>query len=1799
MRTIRLLSLVALNLMFLAGLNAQITIDSISSSATRGCGQLVTSFTPSITSTNPIVFYDWDFGDGTNRSNIDRPGHIYTPSSNPNQPCYSVRLSVRDNAGNTATLERVGYICVYRPPTIDFAPVPGAITQGCAPLNVCMQDLSVAAAGSQVVSWVWNSGGGVPNSVGLPNSPIGFRPPGTPTPCFAFNATGNYAITLQVRDDKGCLAILQKTDVVKVVPTPRACFTSSTASSCTAPLTVNFDASCTPTFGQQTTYDWDFGDGTPRGTGLTPSHTYSGGSYTVTLITSGVNGCKDTLIQPALVNVGGTINFSFAPTNTCIGTPIQFTGPAGATSSVWTFDPAITCSGGGATPANSIVPDPTTVYTCPGTYFPTVRVTLPGGCVITKQSTIPLVIGVPPTATFSTSPARKVCSLPYTASFTNNAVIAGSTCDWNFGDGPSGVNNTSALCGTVNHTYIREGVYPVTLTITNAAGCATTFVDTVTIKKSKARFTLSKVDGCVPFTSTITENSSPNGFTITNRDWYVDGVLTSSGTTPAPVSITTCGPHTVRLVITNSDGCKDTLTQTVKGGIKPTGSFSFTPAVTCAQTQVCYTPTIVAPLCPVDKAQWFYGDSYGSSLAANCHLYRDTGHFRPWLILESSGCKSDTIACAPVNPGPPKPWCVFVQPTVAKIKYTPDCANKLLITLDGSTSIGADVYSWAVSPNTFVYANGTSSSSAIPQLQFTQAQTGTYTVTLTTTNIGNGCTQSATREFTVASATPTFNIGNLQGCQPFRIASSSTIAPAMTSSIRSYAWYLPGIPGSGVVSTTTDVNYGIYVPGIYPGGIKLIVTDKNGCKDSLSNNATFTVAGPKVNFTATPNQGCIPFTVQLADSTVLTPATATIAKIYWDFGNDRQPAYYDIVSGSPPTAAELNPSITITRPGAYPIKLKIEDTGGCIDSIVLNRIIGNGPTSVFTRDSVVCTGQTVNLKNLSAVTGVPTYNWSFGAGSGIANSTLAEPVVSYTAEGNYSVCLTTTDPLGCPNQLCQNVYVRNPKPNFTADTTKTFCPPLFVRLTSTAVNVPKIPAGQNTRWYIYKADCVTGIAVFPEINVSANDSIWDLIFPEPGCYTVKMVVIGASGCRDSITKDTMIRISGPVGSFTLAPTRGCQPLSVKFTGVNIRGQTAIAYDTDDPTGGTLVNNTTAIIDSVRYIYTRAGVYSPRVVLQDNNGCNRIFPLDDVTVDSIGGRAGAPPPPICIGDTARLNGACYIPAGTCNFTWTQTVPTPTIHPSDLTLPNPRVFPIVSTTYVVNIADPITGCSKTDTVRVIVKPFPLPTVTITPNTTTICPGTFIQLVATGAGNQPSAYQWDPATVGLSCYAGCFNPIATPTTASTYTVTVTGAGGCTKSGTAQIAIENESLSVLGPDTTICKGGNVQLAIQIGQLPLWSPSVGLSCVSCPNPVASPIVTTKYVVEVTSPRNCRYKDTITVFVLDPKLVSAGPDKANCVGTPVQLSGSVPPGGTIAWSAGATPPDVVNPSVNPAGPGPEFFVMTYTNDLCIVRDTALVRPLPSAEIAGIGGTICEGDTVQLNVEGFANTYAWTPGTNLSSTSIGNPKAWPTQTTTYTVVGSLGGNCANSTISITVNVNKAPTLTLSPNGGTYFENQKVNIKLTTDAISPTIGWTAILPESPPHLTCYNCANPVFTSAEEKNAYRAVVTDINGCVSTADIELKKRTKCAEDMIFVPNAFTPNGDGKNDILYARGSSLNGITIFRVFDRWGTLVFETKDINKGWDGTFGGKLVNPDVYVYYVEAPCALDGQAILKKGNVTVIR
>jgi gliding motility-associated-like protein len=93
------------------------------------------------------------------------------------------------------------------------------------------------------------------------------------------------------------------------------------------------------------------------------------------------------------------------------------------------------------------------------------------------------------------------------------------------------------------------------------------------------------------------------------------------------------------------------------------------------------------------------------------------------------------------------------------------------------------------------------------------------------------------------------------------------------------------------------------------------------------------------------------------------------------------------------------------------------------------------------------------------------------------------------------------------------------------------------------------------------------------------------------------------------------------------------------------------------------------------------------------------------------------------------------------------------------------------------------------------------------------------------------------------------------------------------------------------------------------------------------------------------------------------------------------------------------------------------------------------------------------------------------------------------------------------------------------------------------------------------------------------------------------CEDPYVFVPNAFSPNGDGNNDIMYVRGLYIEKV-IFRIFDRWGELVFESNDVSIGWDGTFRGVLLQPDVYDYYLDVTC-IGGLKSITKGNITLMR
>jgi gliding motility-associated-like protein len=138
-----------------------------------------------------------------------------------------------------------------------------------------------------------------------------------------------------------------------------------------------------------------------------------------------------------------------------------------------------------------------------------------------------------------------------------------------------------------------------------------------------------------------------------------------------------------------------------------------------------------------------------------------------------------------------------------------------------------------------------------------------------------------------------------------------------------------------------------------------------------------------------------------------------------------------------------------------------------------------------------------------------------------------------------------------------------------------------------------------------------------------------------------------------------------------------------------------------------------------------------------------------------------------------------------------------------------------------------------------------------------------------------------------------------------------------------------------------------------------------------------------------------------------------------------------------------------------------------------------------------------------------------------------------------------------------------------------------------------------LSCVDCANPVATPTVN-STYVVNVATSYGCRSSDSVSVK--LYCASAQVFLPNSFTPNGDGENDVFYPRGVGIIKVKNFRIYNRWGQLLFERvnfqlNDPSQAWDGTYNGDAPRPDVYVYLIDATCDT-GETVFLKGDVTII-
>lgn len=1477
-------------------------------------------------------------------------------------------------------------------------------------------------------------------------------------------------------------------------------------------------------------------------------------SYTVT--GTPINACFAAISFPLVVQVtpSPTVNPE-ANVTACAGQVVAantFTStPAGATYT-WTNSNAsigLAASGSGGLPAFTAVNG----TGAPITSTITVTPTIPG-------STCP---GIPSTFTITINP------LPVTT-VNSVGICPGQTATLTAGGASTYAWSTGATTNPINVTPAITTTY--TVTGTSAAGCTSTAVSTVSIGAAVA----------ISVNTPTICNGAVATLTATGASTYVWN--TGATVNPLTVSPTTTTSYTV--TGTAAGGCTGTATATVT--VNPV------PVTTSTSTTICAGQSATLTAGGATTYAWNTGaTTAGLTVSpATTTTYTVTG--------TSLGCSSTAVGTVAVNPVP--------VTTVNSPTICPGGTATL-------TAGGATTYAW-------------STGAATNPINVTPATTTSYTVTGTSL----GCTSTAVATVTVGASvtiavnTPTICAGSsailtASGASTYvwntgATANPLTVTPATTTTYTVTGTAVGGCTGTATatvtvnpmpVTTATSTTICAGSTGTLTAGGATSYVWSNGATTAAMNDApttttSYTVTGTSLGCSTTavgtitvnplPVTGVNqPFICPTATATL----TATGATSYvWSTGATTNP-----INVTP--AGTTSYTVTGTSLGCTSTAVAVVTVGGSITATV------NSPT--------ICAGQSATL----TATGGTTYSWDTGA---TTNPLVVTPATttSYTVTANAG---------GCTGSAVATVTV-NPLP-VTTSTNTTICDGSVATLTAGGATTYSWSNGQTTAAMNDSPSTTTSYTVTGTSLGCTSTAV--------GTVTVNPIPVTTVNSPAICPAATANLTAG--GATTYAWTAGVTP-----TGVNTGDASPAATTTYTVTGTSLGCSSTAVAtvtvnavlavttspddsvcfggsavlsvspSGVGYSYnwtptatltgttTATPTASPAttttysVTLTDPNGCTgtaavTVFANPQINLSAIVGL-----PATCFG---ALDGqTIVIPAGGSgtypSYSWTGGCTSAACN-------------VGAGTYTVTVTDSW-GCTASNSATVT-EPTLLTASSVNTQTSCngVCDGT---ATATGAGGTTGyTYLWsDPAAQTTAT--------ATGLCAGTYTCTITDANGCTT--TTSTTIAEPTLVVIAPiaDASICLSGTTTLTASASggnggaYTYNWTPAGTGSTAAV---IVSPTVTTIYTVTANDNNGCPSAPVlVTVNVSSALQVVANGTASICPGASatIDATASFGNGGpyTYTWApAGGTGSPVT------VTPGATTTYTVTASDGCSPTATATVTitilPLPVVAFSTPLPDSCD-----LHCVTFTNNSVVAGGIATSIFDYGDgsaPSSNPTHCYTVNADGTTGVYDVTLTVSSTIGgcVSSATMpsyITVYP-----IPNAEFSAPLSTSILSPTVQYNDESTIASPMISTWNwdfgdpfaaasdatstIQNPSHTFTEAGTFCGTLtVTSNHGCVSTT-------THCVviepEFTFFIPNAFSPNGDGINDEFFGKGDFITDFEM-SIFDRWGNLIFFADDINSHWDGkaNHGKELAQQDVYVYVVKLTDNKDKKHKYQ-GTVTIVK
>ncbi len=1573
-------------------------------------------------------------------------------------------------------------------------------------------------------------------------------------------------------------------------------FTSNIQSGC-SPLIVAFEDQST---GNPNSWKWNLGNGSVS-PNQNPITTYfTPGVYKVSLTIKNSSG-SDSITKTDYINVYANPQAAFdaSPKQGCFPLDVKFTNSSKAgsgtiTDYLWDF-------GDGNVSTDEKAEH---VYTTSGTFDLTLKVTNSYGCTnaITKNDLVHIDDGV--NANFSLT-SLNVCKKPATAIFQNNSEGSGNiNYIWNFGDGATSTSKDAT------HNYNASGTYTVILSAESAGGCSDTASIKVVVAIPASSFKNTDAT-CSNQSINFTNTSVPEPVSST---WDFGDGTTSTESNPSKI-YTKTGTYTIKLVNTFSSNCSDSITKTITVVSGPAASFNTKDTATCATPyNVTFANTSTGNAI---QYIWNFGDGDTSHAINPMHVYTKPGSYTVNLTaINPNGCanifeKDNYINILPIR--------------ITRILNLPDSGciplvAKPTITLNIKTPVTK--YTWD-------FGDGGTSSSETPQ--HTYIKEGIYAVTVSI-ETEDGCTDIYTLKNAVfAGHKPKADfIGQFDTtCTNSSVlfTSTSTNGPItflqwdytdIKDSVTGHAYFLDPQDTGYRPLTLVVFNYGcsdtitkthaLYaLPPIAKMQVNLncdnkslvnfidtSVVDVEHTWDFGDGKASTTKypahlydsSGTYTIYLYTENKTCKDTAtttihvidehgaISLADS-VYCRGSEMIADISginldnirntrWDFGDGT------IVTVNGNTKAKHTYLVT----GKFKITATMTDLNNCKyfytspDSITVYGPLAN----YISKQPDICSGYSVLFNDKSQTDGIhDIIKWTWDYGDYLKHDYNSSQIFSYTYNdtGYYTPKLVVTDSYGCSDTVYKTnyVYVSHPFAKFLL-TDSIVCPGTQVSFKDASIG--------NDLQYTWN---------FDDGSLSASKNPYHL-YKTSGTFVPSLTVIDNIGCKDSIRSQSLL-VSKPFAKFNMSDSFStCPPLQVNFLNKS-KNYNSFSWSFGD--------GSTSIVDSPEHIYTYPGIYPVKLTLKGFGDCADTV-SKNIVIKGPTGKFTYDAQPQCAPALVKF----FANANhTQNYTWDYSDGN-----VDVTLKNESEH-IYDTGFFVPklILTDSLSCKVSIVGNDTVKIFNV-TADATISNSQACDSALIKFTDISQSKDLITHHFwyfgDNDSADAKQISHSYNKTGN------YKATLIAVTklGCTDTlhidnpitihPSPNIQITGDSVACALATVNFKANNNIKdtSALQWN----WKLDNG-STASGQNVSTNYKTGGNYFVSLiaSTPAGCSDTTSHKIKINSPPPVKAGADTSICQNSNYQLSAS----GALNYTwqginlscTKCQTPDVTVDSF-------ATYIVTGSDEIgCKANDSVSLKAIMPSPINVLGNdTLCVGEKTQFAASGAVN-YQWYPSVYLDNYKSPNPVFTAVKDTSiiYRVIGSTQKNCFSDTGFVTVKAFPVPHLNFQASDITLSIGSSVQLISNSSADITQWQWTP-----PAGLDNSTIANPI-ASPKQTITYTCIASNGGGCVARDEVTVK--VICKNTNVFIPNTFSPNGDGMNDLFYARGTGVFNVKSFRVFNRWGQIVFEKFNVppnsaSEGWNGNYNGNAVLPDVYVYMMEIVCE-NGSIIPVKGNITLLK